>query len=39
VDRAVPNLPIEIKQQEYVAHIKPYGRHNVWAYATNAGKA
>jgi len=34
VDRAVPNLPIEIKKQEYVAHIKPYGRHNVWAYST-----
>jgi hypothetical protein len=37
--RAVPNLPIEIKQLEYVAHTIPYGRHNVWAYATNAGKA
>jgi class 3 adenylate cyclase len=32
VDRAVPNLPLEIKKHEYVAHIKPYGRHNVWAY-------
>lgn len=36
VDRAVPNLPFEIKKQEYVAHIKPYGRHNVWVYAVNS---
>jgi class 3 adenylate cyclase len=34
VDRAVPSLPIEIKKQDYVAHIKPYGRHNVWSYST-----
>lgn len=34
VDRAVPNLPIEIRKHEYVAHIKPYGRHNIWAYPT-----
>lgn len=34
VDRAVPSLPLEIKKQEYVAHIKPYGRHNVWSYTT-----
>jgi class 3 adenylate cyclase len=37
VDRSVPNLPIEIKKQEYVAHIKPYGRHNVWAYTARSG--
>lgn len=36
VDRAVPNLPLEIKKHEYVAHIKPYGRHNVWAYAAKS---
>lgn len=36
VDRAVPNLPLEIKKQEFVAHIKPYGRHNVWTYAAES---
>ncbi|TVP79404.1 MAG: adenylate/guanylate cyclase domain-containing protein [Puniceicoccaceae bacterium] len=39
VDRAVPNLPLEIKKQEYLAHIKPYGRHNVWAYSTKPNRA
>jgi len=34
VDRAVPNLPLHIKKEEYVAHIKPFGRHNVWSYRT-----
>ena len=37
VDRSVPNLPLEIKKQEYVAHIKPYGRHNVWVFTTKSG--
>ena len=32
VDRAVPNIPLSIKKEEYVAHIKPYGRHNIWAF-------
>jgi class 3 adenylate cyclase len=36
VDRAVPNLPVELKKHEYVAHIKSYGRHNVWAYPTRS---
>lgn len=34
VDRAVPNIPLNYKKEEYVAHIKPYGRHNVWSFAT-----
>jgi hypothetical protein len=32
VDRSVPNIPLSLKKEEYVAHIKPYGRHNVWAF-------
>lgn len=34
VDRAVPNIPLNYKKTEYVAHIKPYGRHNVWSFTT-----
>jgi class 3 adenylate cyclase len=33
VDRAVPDLPLNIRKEEYVAHIKPYGRHNVWSFS------
>lgn len=37
VDRAVPNIPLGIRKEEYVAHIKPYGRHNIWSfYSTGA---
>lgn len=32
VDRSVPNLPLSKSKDESVAHIKPYGRHNIWAY-------
>jgi hypothetical protein len=32
VDRAVPNIPLHLKKEEYVAHIRPYGRHNIWAF-------
>jgi hypothetical protein len=32
VDRSVPNIPFSLKKEEYVAHIKPYGRHNIWAF-------
>ena len=32
VDRSVPHLPSDRRKQEYVAHIKPYGRHFVWAF-------
>ena len=32
VDRAVPNLPLNVKKEEYVAHIKPFGRHNIWSF-------
>lgn len=34
VDRAVPNLPLKYKKDEYVTHIKSYGRHNIWSFAT-----
>lgn len=34
VDRAVPNIPLNYKKEEYVAQIKPYGRHNVWSFTT-----
>ena len=32
VDRSVPDLPLRFKKEEYVAHIKPYGRHNIWSF-------
>ena len=32
VDRSVPDLPIDIRKEDQVAHIKPYGRHHVWAF-------
>jgi hypothetical protein len=32
VDRSVPNIPLQLKKEELVTHIKPYGRHNVWAF-------
>ncbi len=32
VDRSVPNIPLSIKKEESVAHIKPYGRHNIWSF-------
>jgi hypothetical protein len=32
VDRSVPNIPLHLKKEELVTHIKPYGRHNVWAF-------
>ena len=32
VDRSVPDLPIDIRKEDYVAHVKPYGRHHIWAY-------
>lgn len=32
LDRAVPNIPLNYKKEEYVAHIKPYGRHNIWSF-------
>jgi class 3 adenylate cyclase len=32
VDRSVPNIPLHLKKEELVAHIKPYGRHNIWAF-------
>ncbi len=32
VDRSVPNIPLSLKKDEYVAHIKPYGRHNIWSF-------
>jgi hypothetical protein len=32
VDRSVPNIPLYLKKEELVAHIKPYGRHNIWAF-------
>lgn len=31
VDRSVPDIPLSFKKEEYVAHIKPYGRHNIWS--------
>lgn len=36
VDRAVPNIPLNFKKDEYVAQIKPYGRHNVWSFNIKA---
>jgi class 3 adenylate cyclase len=35
VDRSVPDLPLSYKKEEYVAHIKPFGRHNIWSFGTN----
>ncbi|MGJ8650623.1 MAG: adenylate/guanylate cyclase domain-containing protein [Opitutaceae bacterium] len=32
VDRSVPNIPLSLKKDEAVAHIKPYGRHNIWSF-------
>ncbi|MFP4166865.1 MAG: adenylate/guanylate cyclase domain-containing protein [Opitutales bacterium] len=32
VDRSVPDIPHELEKEEYVAHIKPYGRHDIWAF-------
>jgi hypothetical protein len=32
VDRSVPNIPLHLKKEELVAHIRSYGRHNVWAF-------
>lgn len=32
VDRSLPNIPLHLQKEEYVAHIKPYGRHNIWAF-------
>lgn len=32
VDRAVPDIPVNLKKEAYVAHIKPYGRHHVWSF-------
>jgi len=32
VDRSVPNIPLHLKKEELVTHIKPYGRHNIWAF-------
>ena len=32
VDRSVPNIPLHLKKEELGAHIKPYGRHNIWAF-------
>ena len=32
VDRSVPELPLNFKKEAFVAHIKPYGRHNIWAF-------
>lgn len=32
VDRAVPDLPPGYKKEDYVAHVKPYGRHHIWAF-------
>ena len=32
VDKTVPDLPVDLKKHDYVAHIKPYGRHNIWAF-------
>jgi class 3 adenylate cyclase len=31
VDRSVPDIPLRFKKEDYVAHIKPYGRHNIWS--------
>lgn len=36
VDRSVPNIPLHLKKEDYVAHIKPYGRHNIWAFLNNS---
>lgn len=35
VDRIVPNIPLHLKKHEYVAHIRPYGRHEIWAFSDN----
>ena len=32
VDKTVPDVPIQFKKHDFVAHIKPYGRHNIWAF-------
>ncbi|MFQ3223887.1 MAG: class 3 adenylate cyclase [Lentimonas sp.] len=32
VDRSVPNIPLHLKKEELAAYIKPYGRHNIWAF-------
>lgn len=32
VDKNVPEIPIQFRKHDYVAHIKPYGRHNIWAF-------
>lgn len=32
VDKAVPDIPIQYKKEDYVAHIRPYGRHTIWAF-------
>ena len=36
VDRSVPDIPINLKKEDYVAHIKPYGRHDIWAFMSEA---
>ena len=32
VDRAMPNIPLHLKKEDYVTHIRPYGRHHIWAF-------
>ncbi|MEM8868274.1 MAG: adenylate/guanylate cyclase domain-containing protein [Verrucomicrobiota bacterium] len=37
VDRSVPSIPLHLKKEEQSAHIKPYGRHNVWSFRNARG--
>jgi class 3 adenylate cyclase len=37
VDRSVPAVPPYLKKEELVVHIKPYGRHQVWAFMNEEG--
>jgi hypothetical protein len=37
VERHYPIPAPEIRKREYVAHIKPYGRHNAWADVAKSG--
>lgn len=32
VDKSVPGIPLQFKKHDFVAHIKPYGRHHIWSF-------
>lgn len=36
VDRSVPDIPLNFRKEDFVAHIKPYGRHSIWAFMSES---